>query len=211
MQLSHKSTKICISGASGTGKSTFWTRLVLGYKAQTKFVFDHELELCERLKIRPARNVPELAIALSDPPNGEHWVIYDPEAMFGSDLEKAFGFFCDFCFTASIRIRGTKLFGCDELQAVTDCHTIPKAWQDILQRGRRRGIDTAIATQAPNEIHNKLRNQLTEVVAFAAADERALEWLEKYGFNGEELRQLPAGEFIARRRGALNQTRGKVF
>ena len=206
MQLSHQGTKILITGASGTGKSSYWTKLIIGYPAKTKFVFDHEGELQHRLGIRPARSVTDLANATVT-----GWCVFDPEAMFGSDLERAFTYFSEFAFRACERLRGTKLFACDEMQAFIDTNKLQNELRDVLQRGRRRGLDSVMVSQAPNELHNKLRQQITEAVSFAQAEDRAIEWLRAFGFNEADLRALPPGHFIARKRGSLNQTKGKVF
>jgi hypothetical protein len=67
--------------------------------------------------------------------------------------------------------------------------------KQILERGRRRGIDTLLVTQQPNVVHNRVRNQITEVVAFSQADENAVKFLEDLGFDGQEIRSLGAGEW----------------
>jgi ABC-type glutathione transport system ATPase component len=206
VQLSHEGTKILITGASGTGKSSYFTKLIIGYPAKTKLVFDHEGELQHRLKVRPARSVTDLANSTAT-----GWCVFDPEQMFGSDLERAFAYFAEFAFQACERLPGTKLIACDEIQAFIETNKLQNELRDVLQRGRRRGLDAAMVSQAPNELHNKLRQQITEAVSFAQADERAIEWLRAFGFKEADLRALPPGHFVARKRGSLNQTRGKVF
>ncbi len=206
MQLSHESTKVLITGASGCGKSTFWTRLILGYPAQTKFVFDHEGELQQRLRVRAAETPAGLALAAAS-----GWCIFDPGRLWPGRGEEAFTFFADFAFQVSSRLPGTKLFACDELQMLIGTHTIPQELRCILQTGRRYGLDCVLVSQQPNELHNKVRAQLTEVVSFVQAEPRAIEWLAGYGFQEEGLRALRPGEFVGRRRGAAAETRGRVF
>ena len=66
-------------------------------------------------------------------------------------------------------------------------------------------------SQQPNELHSTMRAQSTEVVNFVQCEDRAIEWLSAYGFREDELRGLQPGQFIARRRGAIEETRGRVF
>ena len=53
--------------------------------------------------------------------------------------------------------------------------------------------DTLLVTQQPNVIHNRTRNQITEVVAFSQVDQNAVEFLEDLGFAGDDIRALPVG------------------
>ena len=131
MQLHHEPTKVLITGASGCGKSTYWTKLILGYPARTKFVFDHEGELQKRLGVRAASNSSGLAEGAA-----RGWCIYDP-CNFRGDFESAFNFFSEFAFEASARLPGTKIFACDEIQEFVGTRSIDQFLKRILQRGRR--------------------------------------------------------------------------
>jgi DNA helicase HerA-like ATPase len=207
VQLFHRSNKVLITGGSGTGKTTYWTRLILGYRAATKFVFDSEGELAYRLDATPATSPAEIGAAI---PSG--WVIFDPEPMFGSDLERGFAFFSAFAFEASARLPGTKLFACDELQAcVASVQTLSPELRDIMQRGRRRGLDFVGVTHQPNELNNRVRAQLTEVVSFCQVEGRALAWLTAAGFSDSDLRGLRPGEYVARNLRGRGAVRGQVF
>lgn len=206
MDFAHQPTKVLITGGSGTGKSTYWTRFCLGYAAKTKFVYDHEGELAQRLRIKPARTLPELAWAIHS-----GWVIFDPHARWAGRLEEGFAFFCDFVFRASQDLPGTKLFACDELQCLVDTHTLSDELRLILQTGRRYGIDFAAISQQPNELHNRIRAQLTEIVSFLQVEPRAIEWLVAAGFTDPALRGLRAGEYIARNLRTRGEMRGSVF
>ena len=79
-------------------------------------------------------------------------------------------------------------------------------WKRTLLR-----LDPFCVSQQPNELHNTMRAQFTDVVSFVQCEDRALEWLCAYGFQEPELRGFQPGQFIARRRGSLGETRGKVF
>lgn len=205
MLLSHESNKVLITGASGCGKSTYWTKLVLGYPAATRFVFDHEGELQQRLRVRAARSPAALAEGAR-----RGWCIYDPDGFHG-DFEAAFNFFAEFAFEASDRLPGVKLFACDELQEFVGTHTLERFFKRILQRGRRRGLDLVAVSHQPNELHNLIRGQFTEVVSFVQCEAGAIEWLVKYGFQEPTIRALRPGEYACRRRGELQETRGRVF
>lgn len=215
MLLAHSPTKLLITGNSGSGKSTFATAYVLGSPQGKVFVFDHEGEFSFRLGVPPeavARDTDELLKALDG-----RWIIFDPSRLYPGDTAAAFEFFGEWVFQVCEHLSGTKLFFSDEIQTFVDNHDAPWALRALLETGRRRGIDTALVTQQPNVIHNTTRNQLTEIVAFSQVDANAVKFLEDVGFDGDELRSLAPGQFVARglrtrveQRGAVNFGAGTI-
>lgn len=206
MQLTHRAHKLLVTGRSGSGKTTFWVRYLLGTPAGLKFVFDHEGELSHRLGVPPAVNVDQLGQAAAS-----GWCIYDPAAMFPGRLEEAFNFFCEFAFTVATRIPGRKIFACDELQKLVGTAKVSTELAMVLETGRRYGLDAAMISQQPNLIHNRIRNQVTEVVTFQQMDPNAVEYLEAVGFEPEQIRALRPGSFLARNLNSGAQSSGKVF
>lgn len=103
-----------------------------------------------------------------------------------------------------------KLFACDELQEFVGTHTIERFFKRILQRGRRRGLDLVAVSHQPNELHNLIRGQFTEVVSFVQCEREAIAWRVAYGFQEGTLRRLVPGQYVCRRRGALQETAGRV-
>ena len=206
MQLDHRPYKLLVTGASGTGKTTYWTRYLLGTVAQLKFVFDHEGEFAFRNKIRAATTPEELGI-------GAHqgWCVFDPGRMFPGDLPSAFNFFCEWAFQVSSRTNGRKLFACDELQTQVGTNQISRELALVLETGRRYGLDAAMISQQPNLIHNRIRNQLTEAVSFRQLDQSAMEWLEGVGFDPEALRGLPDGAYLDRNLKSGAVASGRLF
>lgn len=206
MDLAHKPYKLLITGASGSGKSTYWTRYITGTAARIKFVFDHEGEFAYRHKIKPAVTIEELAAG-----TGHGWAVYDPSVMFAGRLGEGFDFFCDFAFQVSSSLDGRKLFCCDELQKLVGTNQVSPELALVLETGRRYGLDVALITQQPNLVHNRIRNQLTEVVSFRQIDAAPIQWLEGAGFKGEELSALPNGRFVARNLLTGGQATGLLF
>lgn len=190
MLINHKPTKVLITGSSGTGKSTYFTRLVLNSTQDKIFVFDHEGEFSFRTGKEPCRRSEELGERLK-----EKYIVYDPSDEFPGDTANAFNFFCDYVFTVSEHLPGTKLFASDEMQKILGTDSLPYEFCCIVETGRRRGIDTVFIYQQCNLMHNRLRNQLTEIVTFRHIDKRALIFLEELCFDPEEIRRLARGEF----------------
>jgi len=96
MNLAHKSSKLIITGQSGTGKSTYFTQYVLN-SFQTLYrmiyVFDHQGEFALRSE-RPAAMTEEDLIEH----NKTGFVIFDPSEMFPGETESAWNFFCEWTF-----------------------------------------------------------------------------------------------------------------
>ena len=206
MDLTHKPTKILVTGASGTGKTTFWTRYLLGTPARVKFVFDHQGEMAVRLGVPAALDLPQLAQMTA-----QGWAIFDPAHLFPGRTPEGFNFFCDFAFNVAQRTPGRKVFACDELQALTDTNSLSEELSMVLETGRRYSLDAAMISQAPNLIHNRVRNQLTEVVTFRQVDARAVQWLTEADFSEVAVRGLRPGWFIAKNLTTGGMSSGKVF
>jgi hypothetical protein len=207
MQLTHRPTKLLITGRSGTGKSTYFTRFVLGSRYHFRFVFDHEGEFQQRTRYPAAVTQEDLVNHL----DARRMVIFDPAAMFPGRTQEAFAFFCEWVFVVCEHLPGRKLFACDELQKLTGTAAVSWEFACILETGRRRGIDLAMISQAPNLIHNRVRNSLTECVTFVHNDANAVQFLLDVGFGEEDVRNLAPGAFICRDLVTQTKETGRVF
>lgn len=204
--LDHRPTKLLITGKSGSGKTTYWERFVVGSRYEHTFVFDQERELCVRLGIDPAETFADLEAAM-----GEGIVIWDPSIEYPGRLEEAFAFFCEWVFEVGKTLPGKKLFCADELQKIVGTDDIAWELALVLETGRRHGIDAALVSQAPHLIHNRIRNMLTEVVTFAHVDARAIKWHTEVGFEEDEIRALVPGEYLARNMDTGRADRGRLW
>lgn len=81
----------------------------------------------------------------------------------------------------------------------------------VLETGRRYGLDWAGIAQQPNLIHNRIRNQATEVVAFQQMDPRAVDWCAAVGFDGDAIRALAPGQYLAKNLKTGGLVAGRVF
>lgn len=193
MQLSHRRFHLGVFGASGTGKTEYAYRYVANAQARCVFIFDPDGEASERLRLSPSRTVYELDLAMVD-----GWVCFDPHTMFQGRLEEALNYFCRLAFVASARLPGRKFILIDELQHYLSGHEVPQPVKDVVQTGRKRGLDGVFIGQQPNELHNTVRCQLSEVVCFQLMDERALEFPIQFGFDPDAIRALGPHQWICR-------------
>ena len=193
MQLEHRRFHLGIFGASGTGKTTYALKFVTHAQARTVFLFDAEGEFSQRLQVAPARTVYELDQAIAS-----GWVCFDPHIMFPGELESALEYFSKLTLRAAAMLPGRKLFVVDELGQYVGGSTIPKPLKKLVQSGRRSGVDGVFMAQQPNDLHNTIRCQLSEVVCFQLIDDTALEFPKKFGFDIEAVRALKPFEFICR-------------
>jgi len=206
MNLLHKANRVLIVGQSSTGKTEFFSRYVLNSGHDYHFIFDQEGEMPLRLGGRHARTAQDLFLALD-----ARFVIFDPSDMFPGETAAGFDFFCDWCFEVSKQLPGTKLFAADELQKIIGTNTYPPEFALVNETGRRHGLDSVYISQQPNLIHNRTRAQMTEVVTFRMSDKRAMEWLVEYGFDDDEVRGLPDGQWIAIEQKSATRTEGNLW
>lgn len=208
MQLAHVSTKVLITGRSGSGKTTYFQRYLQGLPAGVKrWIFDAEGELSIRLGVRAVSSPDEISVAAQ----AGDWLVYDPAPMFPGRIPDAFRFFCSWAWHAAARMPGRKVFAVDELQRFTTTATIAPEAALVLETGRRYGLDLVAAAQQPNLIHNRFRNQMTELAVFATTDPRAQEAIAAWGVDPQAAARLQDGEFVAVNLRSRRQVRGRVF
>jgi GTPase SAR1 family protein len=197
MNLAHQSRKILVTGQSGQGKSTYFARF-LSHSFKTFydkiFVYDHIGEMAYRLNIAPALSVDDLSRQWE-----EGFICYDPAEMFPGETDSGWNFYCEWVFDRCRNNLGmTKLIAVDELQLFSS--TAQLSWEQccVVETGRKYELDFLGISQQMNLVHNRLRNQLTELVSFRQEEQLIIDALEERGFSPEVLRSLKKGEFIGR-------------
>lgn len=193
MQLNHPRFMLGVFGGSGTGKTTYGTKFICAEKAEAVFIFDPEGEFSATLKL-PWSDTP----AKIDAAIRTGFVCYDPQTMFPGNNALGLDYFCRYAYAASGVIKGRKFICIDELGRYTSGSDVPDSLKLIVQAGRRVGLDGVFLAQQPNELHNTVRCQLSEVVCFQLTDETALEFPKKFGFDTEAVRALPPYHYICR-------------
>lgn len=193
MILSHPRFHLGVFGASGTGKTTYAERFICGAKSEAVFIFDPEGEFASRLHLPWVSSFAAVDAAVLS-----GWVCFDPMPEFG-DQTAGLDYFCRYAYAASSVIKGRKFFVVDELgKYMESTGKCLQSLKDILQTGRRRGLDGVFMAQQPNELHNTVRCQLSEVVCFQLTDETALKFPKQFGFDVDAIRTLQPFQFIAR-------------
>jgi hypothetical protein len=139
------------------------------------------------------------------------WVIFNPGVMFEGDQPSGFLFFCEFAFRVSTAHGGRKIFACDELQTFVGTNQVPRELALVCEDGRLRGLDMMFISSAPNLIHNRLRGQVTEAVAFRTEEDNPLSWLIERRFDPDQVQTLQKGQYICRNLLTGVQVNGRVF
>lgn len=178
MQPDHERFHLGVFGGSGTGKTTYALRFITVAKARCVFLFDAEGEFARRLCLVPARLPQDIDAAVAS-----GWVCYDPHVMFPGQMEEALVFFCRFVIAWCEKLEGRKFFVVDECQRYMTGNVVPPALKVLVQSGRRYGADGVFIGQQPNELHNTVRAQLSEVACFTLTDEQALKFPKRFGFD----------------------------
>jgi DNA helicase HerA-like ATPase len=193
LQFDAQQTVIVVAGVSGSGKSTFALRYLVGAQHLVcRFIFDPRGEFAERLKLVPAETVEELECAIED-----GFVIFDPHKMFPGNPTAALEWFAGWVFQRCHELPGCKLLLVDEVWKYTSPHTIPLSLAMCVQEGRKGGLGTMFCTQRPNRINEAILNEITEFVCFLLKGNHALETAEDHGHDPDEIRELPKGAFVS--------------
>jgi len=213
MLLNHVPLKCLITGASGTGKSTYFSRIIFnlaqgagGYACA--FVYDHEGEFAFRTNAAPCLSADDLTQAVE---SAQRLILFDPSDMFPGDVEAGFRFFAEWSFEISRLSPNRRIFCCDELQKLCTVYDLPWEFSLVIQTGRRFGLDLVCVAQQFNEIHNKLRNQITELVTFRHEEALVLDALAQKGLDPALIASLPAGIFIRKNLRDGTFEKGNVF
>jgi len=79
----------------------------------------------------------------------------------------------------------------DELNRFCDSSSCPEPLREITQRGRDYKINKLFGAQWFGTIPTWMRDSFSEIYTFRHSDPRGLALLELYGFNKEQVRELP--------------------
>lgn len=213
MQVDHQPTKILITGKSGSGKSTYQLRYVRHSDYDRYFIFDHKMEFQKRLGVIPCLTIEECVEKVK---KGERYISWHHSHEYPGDMQSGFEFYCEWVYEVAKALRedGSKsIFVCDEVNRFTGTSAGSMGWSftQLIEDGRLQGLDFIGTSHAANQINNRLRMQLSEVVALRCKDRIPLEFLEQCGFDPEEVKRLPIGAFIALDCDSDTFTRGRLF
>ncbi len=163
----HASIAAVIAGISGSGKTTLFEKLIRREERTAKwiFLFDHKQgDLARRFKVRPCFDDSDLFAAIER----GGFVIFSPAKHFAGKPDEGFNFFSAFVWDVCQQLRGRKIFGSDELDALVDNRSEPEELCKILDQGRTFQIDCYFIAQAMNGIHNQVRKQMKEIFCIHA-------------------------------------------
>lgn len=193
MEYLHRPRRLLVTGRSGTGKTEYfirWIEAILGDYVRIH-IYDHEGEFAGRTGNPPVSTAEQLA-------KPGHIQCFDYSVLYPGELQAGLEFYADYVFVCAQQFRGQSLFCCDEMQKLMSTDDLSHDLACVIETGRRYEVDTVFVSQQINLLHNRVRNQVTEVVTFRQNDERAIGWLEDFGFDQAAIRGLANGEFICR-------------
>lgn len=200
--LLRKAQHVGIVGGSGTGKTEYNRRFFVQSRHDRVFIFDHLGEYASRLGriavcVESLQRVVECA-------EEYRIIVYDPSEEFGGVFEQGLAVWADLVFdlARTMEPAGVETLAViDELQKLVTVGNTPRELKNLLQTGRKYGLDTCCVSQQPNRMPNEVREQWTELVCFRLKDPASLEALDNYGLSDDEIAeiaQLPDLHYIWR-------------
>lgn len=201
--LSHVPSVVLVTGTQGSGKTSIAVRLLFGWEARWRFVFDH----CGQWAAKLGRPRQTTLKACGEALARDGLCIFDPLPAYGAaNLRQAFAAFCQFTIDASRRLNQGKVLVVEEFQDVCPKGSaqLPYSICEVIHSGRREKLDILALSQTPSGVHPDFRAQVTRLAAFGFSDELSLNWLRGFGFNKadlDELRNLPRFAYLWKPRG----------
>lgn len=208
MQVHHDPTKILVLGRSGMGKTTYVIKYVKHRPQTTAIIFDHKLEFYGREKIEPIYNRKQMTEAII---RKQPIVSFSHLEEFPGDAQGAFEWICEWSYEVARATQSNYLFVCDEVNRFTG--NVGDDWEfnQLIEDGRLWGLDFIGTSHSGNQVHNRLRGQLTEIVAFNTDESLPLQFLAGNGFDPYEVQSLDKGEFLLKSRNLGKFVRGRIF
>jgi hypothetical protein len=195
MNIKHDASHVLVAGMSGMGKTTYGERYMVGSFHDRVFIYDHQGEFAQRLNLLPVYSITELRLRAQR----ERYLAFDFSKLHPGQLEECFDAFCEEVFRmASENLEPQNvhsLFVTDEVQKIVPLSNLPRPLKNIYQTGRRSLLDTLTLTQAPNELHNNVRVQITEAAMFKLTDENAVKFIKTMGWDTDSIMQLNKLEY----------------
>jgi hypothetical protein len=218
LMLDHDATKIVAVGMSGYGKTQFANKFILESRYDYYFVFDYDGQFAQRNGLKPAFTAAQILHQLKT----TRFVVFNPtefpdpypELKSVKIVEKLFEWFCRYVYKISEGLCNPpkrKLLYCDDIQDVVDTNRMLEFTSKVVLSGRNRGLDFICTSLQYNMIHNTIRGQATQTVAFGTDEQLALKDLVARGFKAEEIRSLQKGQFVLRNKTKNSEVRGEIF
>lgn len=180
---------VFVLGATGCGKTTLIANLA---KERTSFV------IVDTKNDFPSSFFPSATIVKSEDEfrsalnSGKHKIIV--QLWEQPDMEHFFDKVCASLYQFHVLNQENKLsvtFVVDECNNFVYVNHCPKSFQDITQRGRSVGIRKIYGAQWFGTIPTWMRDTFTEIYTFNHTDETGVERLTQFGFDPDEVKDLP--------------------
>ena len=211
--LSSKRSVTVVAGLSGYGKNTFVLRYLVNADLSARFIFDPDPgefnpelgEFADRLGLEPTVSPYEL---------GKHlcrgWVVFNPHTLFEGRPEEGLNFFCDWAYAHSLALPGEKVIVIDEIWKYCSGNSIPQPIRAVALSGRKAKVQLVVITQEPQRLNMTLKSAMSEVVCFRLQGEGPLSFAEQFGFDREEVANLPPLSYVARNLDSGGELRGVI-
>ena len=205
-------------GVSGFGKSRFSRRLLINGPFTWHFMFDSEFDDEDLTQTQYAYRLglPSVGLAGLDLALMTGYVAFNPHLEFAGRLEEACDFFCNWAYELSARLPGQKVLAIPEIWRYQKNQFIPQSLANIVQSGRPRQLHLVVDLQEANKLNTSITNGISELVAFKLQSKPALDYVEQFGLDREEVRTLQKFQFIgvncdsgSIRRGVLTENGGE--
>lgn len=182
---------IFVLGSTGSGKTVLIANLLRKIKRWILFDTRNEYspEFFGNLTYE-AKNVSELVNFLNE---GDEKIIFKlSSASEESDatLEAALSIIYQFQSLNAENLPPVTIV-LDELNRFADTRAFPFHLKEITQRGRDYGIEKIFGAQWFGTIPTWLRDSFSEIYAFRHSDPNGLKLLERFGFDSDEIKNLP--------------------
>lgn len=194
-------------GASGSGKTTAVMNEIKARKFKRLLVWDKKGEFAAEGYGQPIRSMKAVfALLRKAGARGGFQICYIPRGDFKTQ-QKQFDLLCQVAFAVK-----NLAFVAEELSDVTSASHAPDGWRQLTTQGRTEGVTIYGLSQSPAQIDKNFFGNCTRVRTGRLNFDNHIKTMANcMSCDGNEIRNLLAGEYIQRDMSNGNITRGKSF
>lgn len=187
-----KNSTVFVLGATGSGKTTLIANLAR--KAERLIVIDSKKDYAPEFFGNLCKMTPDFSLFVDWLNNGEEKIIFELHKHSGNTREEVLSVILQTIFEFQLlnyKSLPPLVIALDELDSYVSSRVAPPGIELVIKQGRSVRIEKIFGGQWFAGIPAWARDTFTEIYAFAHYDKNGLLRLEQFGFDPDQVKNLP--------------------